>query len=79
MKIDMSIYSAMEKVLHIQRLLVEKLGRVPTLDELSQECGFDSAQVNKILSAADGFGCLSIFCITFHIIANYYILVFQVT
>ena len=45
------------KVLHIQRLLVEKLGRVPTLDELSQECGFDSAQVNKILSAADGFGC----------------------
>ena len=57
MKTDMSIYSAMEKVLHIQRLLIEKLGRVPTLDELSQECGFNSAQVNKILSAADGFGC----------------------
>ena len=53
----MSIYSAMEKVLHIQRLLIEKLGRVPTLDELSKECGFNSAQVNKILSAADGFGC----------------------
>ena len=57
MNIDKSIYSALEKVLHIERLLKEKLGRLPTLDELSAECGFEPAQINKILIAADGFGC----------------------
>ena len=57
MNIDKSIYSALEKVLHIERLLKEKLGRLPTLDELSAECGFEPAQINKILTAADGFGC----------------------
>ena len=70
MKIDMSIYSAMEKVLHIQRLLIEKLGRVPTLDELSQECGFDSCSSEQnslvqqmVLDVPEHF------CITFLITA----------
>jgi DNA-directed RNA polymerase specialized sigma subunit len=57
MKIDKSIYSALEKILHIQRLLKEKLNRVPTIDELSKECELDSKHVAKVLVAADGFGC----------------------
>jgi DNA-directed RNA polymerase specialized sigma subunit len=57
MKIDKSIYSALEKILNIQRLLTEKLNRVPTIDELSKECELDSKHVAKVLVAADGFGC----------------------
>jgi len=54
MKIDKSIYSALEKILHIQRLLKEKLNRVPTTEELYKECEFDSEHVSKVLVAADG-------------------------
>ena len=57
MKIDKSIYSALEKILHIQRLLTEKLNRVPTIEELSKECELDSKHVAKVLVAADSFGC----------------------
>ena len=57
MKIDKSIYSALEKILHIQRLLTEKLNRVPTIEELSKECELeDSVHVAKVLTAANGFG-----------------------
>ena len=57
MKIDKNIYSALEIILHIQRLLTEKLNRVPTIEELSKECELDSEHVAKVLVAADGFGC----------------------
>jgi len=57
MKVDKNIYSALEIILHIQRLLTEKLNRVPTLDELSKECELDSEDVAKVLVAANGFGC----------------------
>ena len=51
------IYSSLEKVLHIKRVLTAKLNRTPTIDELSQECELNCDQVTKILVAADGFGC----------------------
>jgi DNA-directed RNA polymerase specialized sigma subunit len=57
MKIDKSIYSALEKILHIQRLLTEKLNRVPTIEELSKECELDFEHVSKVLAEADGFSC----------------------
>ena len=57
MKIDKNIYSALEKILHIKRVLTEKLNRVPTIDELSKECKLESEHIAKVLVAADGFGC----------------------
>ena len=57
MKIDKNIYSALEVILHIKRVLTEKLNRAPTIDELSKECELDSEHVAKVLVAADGFGC----------------------
>ena len=57
MKIEKNIYSALEKILHIKRVLTEKLNRVPTLDELSKECELESEHIAKVLVAADGFGC----------------------
>ncbi len=57
MKIEKNIYSALEKILHIKRVLTEKFNRVPTIDELSKECELDSEDVAKVLVAADGFGC----------------------
>ena len=56
MKQELSFYTAMEKVLHLKRLLHEKLGRIPTLEEIAEECELAPAQINKILTAADGFG-----------------------
>jgi DNA-directed RNA polymerase specialized sigma subunit len=56
MKIDKNTYSALEKILHIKRVLTDKLNRVPTIDELSNECELDSVHVAKVLVAADGFG-----------------------
>lgn len=47
----------MEKLLHIKRILVEKLGRDPTPKELSEKCKIDPEAVVKILRASDGFGC----------------------
>ena len=57
MNIEKNIYSALEKILHIKRVLTEKFNRVPTIDELSKECELDSEHVAKVLVAADGFGC----------------------
>ena len=57
MKIDKKLYSELEKVLHIKRILAEKLNRSPTIDELSKECDLDFEHVAKVLIAADGFGC----------------------
>ena len=53
----MSIYSSMEKLLHIKRILAEKFGRDPTPEELSQVCKIDPESIVKILRASDGFGC----------------------
>ena len=52
-----SIYSCLERLLHIKRTLEEKLGRDPTINELSRECKIHPEAVTKILRAADGFGC----------------------
>ena len=57
MKIDKNIYSALEIILHIKRVLTEELNRVPTIEELSKECKLDSEHVAKVLVADDGFGC----------------------
>ena len=56
MKQELSFYTAMEKILHLKRLLNEKLGRIPTVEEIAEECELAPAQINKILTAADGFG-----------------------
>ena len=47
----------MEKLLHIKRILVEKLGRDPTPEELSEKCKIDPESIVKILRASEGFGC----------------------
>jgi DNA-directed RNA polymerase specialized sigma subunit len=57
LRIDKNIYSSLEIILHIKRVLTEKLNRVPTIEELSKECELDSEHVAKVLVAADGFGC----------------------
>ena len=69
MKIDMSIYSAMEKVLHIQRLLIEKLGRVPTLDELSKSVVSTPLKLTKFSVQQMVLDVPEHFCITFLITA----------